>query len=104
VSETGVTDFFLLPDAEHTGGVRENWQNMARKRTIGRHLKRTIHGDRTFPIARRTTATLAARNPAATGLIEYRRGSIRILDPEYLEAAACECCQTVRQLFANFYG
>jgi CRP-like cAMP-binding protein len=54
--------------------------------------------------AQRTTVTLAAGTLQRAGLIEYRRGSVRILDRENLEAAACECYQTVRQLFVNFYG
>lgn len=54
--------------------------------------------------ARRTTVTLAAGTLQRAGLIEYRRGSIRILDRENLEAAACECYQTVQELFVNFYG
>ena len=49
--------------------------------------------------ARRTTVTLAAGTLQDSGLISYRRGRIRILDREKLEAVACECYQTVRKLW-----
>jgi CRP-like cAMP-binding protein len=49
--------------------------------------------------ARRTTVTLAAGTLQQSGLITYRRGRIRILDRANLEAAACECYQTVRKLW-----
>jgi CRP-like cAMP-binding protein len=39
----------------------------------------------------RTNVTAAAANLKSIGLIEYRRGSIQILDRNELERAACEC-------------
>ena len=48
--------------------------------------------------ARRTTVTLAAGVLQRSGLITYHRGRIQILDRENLEAVACECYQTVREL------
>ncbi|MFZ0746494.1 MAG: Crp/Fnr family transcriptional regulator [Terracidiphilus sp.] len=48
--------------------------------------------------ARRTTVTLAAGALQKSGLINYHRGHIRILDRESLQGAACECYQTVRAL------
>jgi CRP-like cAMP-binding protein len=54
--------------------------------------------------ARRTTVTLAAGALRRRKLISYRRGHIQILDHEKLRNAACECYQTVRNLFENFYG
>lgn len=53
--------------------------------------------------ARRTTVTLAAGRLQQSGLIEYRRGHIHILDREGLESAACECYPIVRGLVANLY-
>lgn len=54
--------------------------------------------------ARRTTVTLAAGVLRRRKLISYRRGQIQILDHARLKSAACECYETVRGLFQNFYG
>jgi CRP-like cAMP-binding protein len=54
--------------------------------------------------SRRTTVTLAAGALRRRKLISYRRGQIQILDHRRLEDAACECYETVSQLFENFYG
>jgi CRP-like cAMP-binding protein len=47
---------------------------------------------------RRTSVTLAAGRLQQSGLIEYRRGHIRILDHRGLQSAACECYPIVRDL------
>ena len=44
----------------------------------------------------RPTVTLAAGEFQRDGLIEYRRGKIRIRDAAALERTACECYETVR--------
>jgi CRP-like cAMP-binding protein len=54
--------------------------------------------------ARRTTVTLAAGALRRRKLISYRRGQIQILEHAKLREAACECYETVRGLFENFYG
>lgn len=41
---------------------------------------------------RRSTVTLIARNLQTSGLIQYRRGIIAILDYDGLRAVACSCC------------
>ena len=51
----------------------------------------------------RTTVTLAAGNLQRSGLIEYRRGRMTLLDRERLESAACECYPIVRDLMLNMY-
>ena len=48
--------------------------------------------------ARRTSVTLAAGRLQQSGLIEYRRGHIHILDREKLQNAACECYPIVSGL------
>jgi CRP-like cAMP-binding protein len=50
----------------------------------------------------RSTVTIAAGQLKAKGLIEYRRGTIRILDPEGLEKAACECYSILKDHLKNY--
>ena len=45
---------------------------------------------------RRTSVSLVATTLQNAGLIRYSRGNIRILDLGRLQAAACECYETVR--------
>jgi len=44
----------------------------------------------------RPTVTTSVRTLERAGLIEHRRGMIRIIDGEALEQAACECYQVIR--------
>jgi CRP-like cAMP-binding protein len=53
--------------------------------------------------SRRTTVTIAAGILQRSGLIEYNRGRVRILDREKLEEAACGCYQIVKTLQKNLY-
>lgn len=45
----------------------------------------------------RSTISIAAANLKTKGLIDYRRGSIEVLDSKGLEAKACECYRVVRK-------
>ncbi len=54
--------------------------------------------------SRRTTVTAAAGALQRKGLIRYSRGRIHIIDPVGLEAEACECYATVREIHQNFYS
>jgi CRP-like cAMP-binding protein len=51
---------------------------------------------------RRSSVTLAAGMLHRAGLIEYRRGQMKILNRKGLEAAACECYPVVRASFNRF--
>jgi len=48
---------------------------------------------------RRVGVTVAAGSLQRQGLIAYSRGHITILDPERLEAVACECYTVVKKLY-----
>mgnify|MGYP006162694769 FL=1 len=50
---------------------------------------------------RRVGVTVAAGKLQRAGLIEYRRGSIEVLDRKRLEALVCECYSVVRHEFAQ---
>jgi CRP-like cAMP-binding protein len=52
---------------------------------------------------RRPTVTLVARSLQKRGLLELRRGFFKIVDRPKMEIEACECYQTVSQLYANLY-
>ena len=53
--------------------------------------------------SRRTTVTVVAGALQRSGLIEYRRGRVKILNRENLEAAACDCYQITKRLYTNLY-
>ena len=50
----------------------------------------------------RSTVSIAAAHLKAKGLIDYHRGSIRLLKKKELEAEACECYRVVREHLENF--
>ncbi|HKP10791.1 MAG TPA: Crp/Fnr family transcriptional regulator [Blastocatellia bacterium] len=51
----------------------------------------------------RPGVTIAARLIQNTGMIEYSRGRIRILDRQGLEAASCECYAVINRAFKWLY-
>jgi len=53
--------------------------------------------------ARRTSVTLAAGSLQHSGIIQYRRGHIHIVDREGLQDVACECYPIARDLLLNQY-
>ncbi|HEX3570196.1 MAG TPA: Crp/Fnr family transcriptional regulator [Acidobacteriaceae bacterium] len=53
--------------------------------------------------ARRSTVSVVAGTLQRSGMIEYRRSYIRIVDRERLEAVACECYPVIRKLLADLY-
>lgn len=53
--------------------------------------------------ARRTTVTMVAGALQRKGLIEYKRGRVRILSREALSSAACECYHITSRLHEALY-
>ncbi len=53
--------------------------------------------------ARRSTVTVIAGVLQRSGLIEYHRGSVKILNRESLEAASCDCYKITKQLYNGLY-
>jgi CRP-like cAMP-binding protein len=53
--------------------------------------------------SRRTTVTAVAGELQRKGLIEYRRGHVKVLDREALEEAACDCYRIIKQLYVDLY-
>lgn len=53
--------------------------------------------------AQRTTVTMVAGTLQRAGLIEYKRGTLHILNRKALEAAACDCYGVIKKLYANLY-
>jgi CRP-like cAMP-binding protein len=53
---------------------------------------------------RRPSVTVAAGILQQAGLIDYRRGQMRILDGERLEAASCEDYRLTREIYEQLFG
>jgi CRP-like cAMP-binding protein len=54
--------------------------------------------------SRRSTVNLVAGTLHRSGLIEYSRGRVHILDREHLEASACSCYQVIRNISRSLYS
>lgn len=75
------------------------WLLVLHDRTNGDELPFTHEFASTMLGLRRPTVTLIAAKLQAAGVIEYRRGTVRIRDRAGLEAASCECYR-----FPDAYG
>lgn len=53
---------------------------------------------------RRAGVTVAAGALQRAGLIQYRRGTVRILDREGLERVSCECYERIRDSYERIVG
>ncbi|MHB1937817.1 MAG: Crp/Fnr family transcriptional regulator [Acidobacteriaceae bacterium] len=53
--------------------------------------------------SQRTTVTMVAGALQRRELIEYKRGSVHILNRPKLEAAACDCYGVTQKLYSNLY-
>lgn len=69
-------------------------QDRAREKVLRLTHERIAH----YLGTRRAGISSACNVLRAGGIINYQRGSIRILERDLLEAAACECYQTFRQI------
>jgi CRP-like cAMP-binding protein len=79
------------------------WLLMAQDRVASETLNFTQEFLAMMLGAQRTTVTMVAGGLQRGGLIEYRRGKVKILDRENLEAAACDCYQVTKRLYASLY-
>jgi CRP-like cAMP-binding protein len=80
------------------------WLLMARDRVDSDVLDLTQEFLAEMLGSRRTTVTLVAGAFQRSGLIEYSRGRVRILDRGSLEGAACTCYPLIRNLSSNLYS
>jgi CRP-like cAMP-binding protein len=53
---------------------------------------------------RRQTVSIIAGTLQRAGLVTYRRGVLRVLDREGLEAASCECYEAMKHLYDRIMG
>jgi CRP-like cAMP-binding protein len=79
------------------------WLLMIQDRTGNSLLKLTQEFLGQMIGSQRTTVSEVAGGLQDRGLIEYTRGSIKILDRIGLENAACECYPITRELLASIY-
>jgi CRP-like cAMP-binding protein len=87
-----------------TEGRLVRWLLMCQDRAHSKDLNLTQEFIAQMLGMRRAGITEAAGQLKASGLIEYSRGHITILDREGLEAMSCECYQIVRKEFARLVG
>jgi CRP-like cAMP-binding protein len=79
------------------------WLLMAQDRTQSGTMNFTQEFLAMMLGSRRTTVTLVAGALQRSGLIEYSRGRVTILDRESLESAACDCYRITRNLLTSLY-
>lgn len=72
------------------------WLLMTSDRAGSDEFKMTHEFLATMLGVRRPTVTLVANALQSTGLIDWRRGSVKIVDRQRMEAACCECYQAVK--------
>jgi cAMP-binding proteins - catabolite gene activator and regulatory subunit of cAMP-dependent protein kinases len=75
---------------------------------------RDLHKSDTLPLTQeflsqmlgvqRSSVTLVARKLQESGLINYRRGRIHILDVEALRESSCECYAAINRQFHRLVG
>lgn len=80
-------------------GRMAKWLLMCQDRAQSDTLKLTHEFMAIMLGVRRAGVTLAAGKLQKDGLIEYRRGQVRILDRKGLESVSCECYEIVKKEF-----
>jgi len=80
------------------------WLLMVQDRTQSDKLEITQEFLAQMLGAKRTTVTVVAGILQQSGLIEYTRGRIHILDRPRLEAAACGCYKVMQTFYGNLYS
>jgi CRP-like cAMP-binding protein len=80
------------------------WLLMCRERIESEELKLTQEFIAEMIGTRRATVSTAASSLQTEGLIQYHRGTIRIVDQQGLEEFACECYEVVRAEFARLFA
>lgn len=79
------------------------WLLLACDRIAGNELDLTHEFLSMMLCVRRQGVSVAAHNLQKGGIIEYRRGRIRITDRDALEALACECYRASRNQFERIF-
>src|SRR4051794_35792686 len=80
------------------------WLLMAHDRAESDSLPLTQEFVSMMLAVRRPGVTVAARSLQAIGAIDYRHGSIAVLDRARLEEASCECYGIVREQYRRILG
>src|SRR3954471_9317961 len=80
------------------------WLLMAHDRAESDALPLTQEFISMMLAVRRPGVTVAARSLQDTGAIDYRHGSIAVLDRARLEEASCECYGIVREQYRRMLG
>ena len=95
----------LACNAMHTVEKRlARWLLICKDRVASDDLKLTQEFIAEMLGTRRATVSVAASALQTEGLIEYRRGNIRILDQRGLEEFSCECYKVVKEETGRLLG
>ena len=79
------------------------WLLVTRDRVRSNHFHLTHEFLSLMLGVRRVGVTEAATSLQKRKLIAYSRGDIQLLDPEGIEAAACECYDAVKEVYRRTY-
>jgi CRP-like cAMP-binding protein len=81
-----------------------NWMLQVHDRVDGDEFELTHELLSDMLAVRRSSVSVAARTLQGAGLIQYRRGHVRIKDRAALEDASCECYRNVNEEFESAMG